>query len=61
MTNMDSNEYPAILSRSVVINETGIALLGNPDGTRINIAEMLDFGKKLVFLIKTITDSEEIK
>lgn len=38
-----------------------IALLGNPDGTRTNIAEMPDSGKKPVYLIKTITDSEEIK
>lgn len=59
MTGGDSNEYPGPLGRSVIISNKGIALLGNPDGSRYNVAEMLEFGKKLMSLIKAITDSEQ--
>lgn len=60
MSYMDSNAYTAPIGRSAIISNKGIAVSGNPDGSRYNIAEMLDLGKKLLYLMKTITDSEEI-
>ena len=60
MTDSDANEYPGPMGRTVIICNEGIIILGNSDGDRYNMAEMLEFGKKLLSLIKAITDSEEI-
>lgn len=60
MTDRDSNEFPGPLGRSVIVCKRGIILVGNPNGNRYNMAEMVNFGKKLLSLIKAITDPEEI-
>ena len=60
MSDTDSNAYTASIGRSVLISNMGITILGNPDATRYNIAEMLDLGKKLLLLMKTVTDKGEI-
>ena len=60
MTDRDSNEFPGPLGRSAIFCSRGVALVGNSDAGRYNAAEMMEFGKKLMSLIKAITDSDEI-
>ncbi len=60
MTERDSNEFPGPLGRSAIFCDNGVILIGNPDGNRYNIAEMMNMGKKLLSLVKAITDNEAI-
>lgn len=60
MTDIDSNEFPGPLGRSAIFCSKGVILAGNPDCNRFNIAEMVQFGKKLISMIRAITDNEEM-
>ena len=58
-----SNETPGHFNRDLIISDRGIILIGNPDGSRKDIAVMLEFGKRLMSILEILTryDSDVYK
>ena len=50
------NELPGPVNRDVLISKEGIILVGNPGASRYDIAEMLEFGKKLLSMLEPLTE-----
>ena len=52
-----ANELTGHFNRDLIISNKGILIISNPDGSRADIADALEFAKTLTSILENLTDS----